>query len=119
MVTSLAADGATGAGGGDAGSVAACAHAAAAAAAGLAAAPGETIDEALLAMAALLREQAPAILAANRADTAAGQAAGLGAGLLDRLRLDDARLAGMSGQLTLLAGTPFPPGELPVRDLPG
>src|SRR5438874_2645047 len=38
-------------------------------------------------MAGLLADAAPAVLAANAEDMAAGQAAGLGGGLLDRLRL--------------------------------
>jgi glutamate-5-semialdehyde dehydrogenase len=70
-------------------------------------------------MAALLGDEGPRVLRANRADIAAGEAGGLGAGLLDRLRLDESRLAEMSRQIGLLASTPFPPAEVPVRDLPG
>ncbi len=99
--------------------VTACAEAAKAGAASLAAAPAGAIDGALRGMAALLREAAPAILAANATDVAAGEAAGLGRGLLDRLRLDEARVTEMSRQIGLLAAAPFPPAEVPVRDLPG
>src|SRR4029077_5122425 len=70
-------------------------------------------------MAARLGEAAGDVLAANAADVAGGEEAGLGQGLLDRLRLDQARIAEMARQLRLLAGAPFPPGETPVRDLPG
>ena len=85
----------------------------------LAAAPDEVIDAALRAMAALLGEARDEVLTANAADVAGGEAAGLGRGLLDRLRLDEARLAEMARQIGLLADAPFPPGEVPIRDLPG
>ena len=104
---------------GVAGLVTACGEAAKAAAGSLAAAPDDVIDEALRAMAALLREAKEPVLAANAADAQAGEAAGLGRGLLDRLRLDETRIADMAHQLTALAGAPFPPGEKPIRELPG
>jgi glutamate-5-semialdehyde dehydrogenase len=85
----------------------------------LAAAAGDAIDEALRGMAARLGEAAGEVLAANAADLAGGEEAGLGRGLLDRLRLDEARITEMARQIGLLAGSPFPPGEVPVRDLPG
>ena len=85
----------------------------------LAAAAGETIDEALRGMAARLGEAAGEVLAANAADVASGEQARLGPGLLDRLRLDEARITEMARQIGLLAGSPFPPGEAAVRDLPG
>jgi glutamate-5-semialdehyde dehydrogenase len=44
----------------------------------LAAAPDDAVDAALRGMARLLGEAAPAILAANAADVAAGEAGGLG-----------------------------------------
>ena len=99
--------------------VTACGEAARDGARSLAAARDETIDEALRGMAARLGEAAGDVLAANAADVAGGEEAGLGQGLLDRLRLDQARIAEMARQLRLLAGAPFPPGETPVRDLPG
>ena len=99
--------------------VTACGEAARDGARSLAAARDETIDEALRGMAARLGEAAGDVLAANAADVAGGEDAGLGQGLLDRLRLDQARIAEMARQLRLLAGAPFPPGETPVRDLPG
>ena len=99
--------------------VTACGEAARDGARSLAAARDEAIDEALRGMAARLGEAAGDVLAANAADVAGGEEAGLGQGLLDRLRLDQARMAEMARQLGLLAGAPFPPGEMPVRELPG
>ena len=99
--------------------VTACGEAAREGARSLAAARDEAIDQALRGMAARLGEAAGDVLAANAADVAGGEEAGLGQGLLDRLRLDQARIAEMARQLGLLAGAPFPPGETPVRDLPG
>jgi glutamate-5-semialdehyde dehydrogenase len=99
--------------------VTACGEAAREGAGSLAAARDGDIDQALRGMAARLGEAAGEVLAANAADVAGGEEAGLGKGLLDRLRLDRARIAEMARQLGLLAGAPFPPGETPVRDLPG
>ena len=98
--------------------VTACGQAAKAAAPRLAAAPGGAVDAALHGMARLLGEAAPAVLAANAADVAAGEAAGLGRGLLDRLALGEARIAEMARQISLLAGAPFPPACRRLRDLP-
>ena len=99
--------------------VTACGEAARDGARSLAAARDEAIDQALRVMAARLGQAAGNVLAANAADVADGEEAGLSQGLLDRLRLDQARIAEMARQLGLLAGTPFPPGETPVRELPG
>src|SRR5690606_139356 len=44
---------------------------------------------------------------------------GMGTGLLDRLRLTEARLADMGRQLQILADTPVPPARHRVRELPG
>ena len=62
----------------------------------LSAAESAKKDGALTAIAAALRASAPAILAANAEDLAAGRAAGLTEGLLDRLALSDARIEGMA-----------------------
>jgi glutamate-5-semialdehyde dehydrogenase len=99
--------------------VTACGEAARDGARSLAAAPDGAIDQALRRMAALLGEAAGGVLAANAADVAAAGEAGLGQGLLDRLRLDEARIAEMARQIGLLADAPFPPGEVGIRDLPG
>jgi glutamate-5-semialdehyde dehydrogenase len=99
--------------------VTACGEAARAGARALAAAPGESIDAALRGMATLLAGPATEVLTANAADLADGEAAGLGRGLLDRLRLDEARIAEMARQISLLAGAPFPPERRDLRGLPG
>jgi glutamate-5-semialdehyde dehydrogenase len=99
--------------------VIACGEAARDAAGSLAGAPDAVIDQALRGMAALLTERSAEILAANAEDMAEGQRAGLGRGLLDRLRLDPARLGDMARQIGLLADTPFPPDSRPAGELPG
>ncbi len=89
------------------------------AAGGLAAAPAEAVDDALRAMAARLADAAGPVLAANAADVRAGEQAGLGVGLLDRLRLDAGRLTGIAEQLLSLADVPTGPTRVAVRELPG
>jgi glutamate-5-semialdehyde dehydrogenase len=69
-------------------------------------------DAALVTAADLLSERAAEIQAANDADLAAAAAAGMAAGPLDRLRLSDARLAGMAGALRTVAGLADPVGEV-------
>jgi glutamate-5-semialdehyde dehydrogenase len=68
--------------------------------------------EALRAAAAALRTAEPAILAANAQDVAAGEAKGLTWAMLDRLRLDSARLAGIADAVEQVAGLPDPVGEV-------
>jgi glutamate-5-semialdehyde dehydrogenase len=99
--------------------VVACGQAAARGARSVAAAPGDVIDEALRGMADLLGKRADDILAANAVDLAAGEAQRLGGGLLDRLRLDEARVADMARQIRLLADADFPPEETALGELPG
>ena len=85
----------------------------------LAGVPDERLDQALRAIAdGLVRNSAP-VLAANEADMTAAREAGLGGGLLDRLRLDEARLEAIAAQLRALAGVPYEPAERVVRELPG
>jgi len=96
-----------------------CGEAARQAAPGLAAAAGAVIDAALLQMAGLHTDTAAAILEANEADMARGARQGLGRGLLDRLRLDEQRLAATARQLELLAGVAFPAEATPLGSLPG
>ncbi len=69
-------------------------------------------DTLLLAMADALEAATPDVVAANRRDLATGEAAGLTTGLLDRLRLDDARVAGVADALRELAALPDPVGEV-------
>jgi glutamate-5-semialdehyde dehydrogenase len=71
----------------------------------LAALADDGVEAALSAAAALLEERAPSVLAANAADMA-GAAGRLDAGALDRLRLDDARVAAIGEQLRILAALP-------------
>jgi len=67
--------------------------------------------QALRAAAAALREDEAAILAANARDLEAGEAKGLTPALLDRLRLDPARLAGIADAVDQVATLPDPVGE--------
>jgi glutamate-5-semialdehyde dehydrogenase len=99
--------------------VIACGEAARSAAGSLAQSPDEVINQALRAMATLLGGRAPQLIEANAVDMADGEAAGLGRGLLDRLRLDEARIQDMARQIGLLADAPFPAELIPVRELPG
>ncbi len=85
----------------------------------LATADDAVINRALREMARLLTTGAPTVLAANAADVAAGESAGLGRGLLDRLRLDEARITQMATQIELLASVAFPAAAVRLNDLPG
>ncbi len=78
-----------------------------------------TIDGALRHMARLLEAAGPALLAANKEDVDAGEAAGLGRGLLDRLVLSTERLGQMARQIELLAQAPYPAAAVRLNDLPG
>jgi glutamate-5-semialdehyde dehydrogenase len=69
-------------------------------------------DAALLAAADLLEERAPEVLAANRADLDAAQAAGTEPGPLDRLRLTEDRIRAMATGLREVASRPDPVGEV-------
>ena len=75
------------------------------AAAALPALADDSVAAALGEIGMLLRERAPAVLAANRADVDAAEGR-LDAGALDRLRLDDARLAAIGDQVHELAALP-------------
>lgn len=70
----------------------------------------------LLAMAAELERQAPAILAANARDVEAARAAGRAQALIDRLQLDDARLAGIAAGVRAVAALPDPVGQVARRE---
>src|SRR5258708_6505127 len=85
----------------------------------LAGVPDERLDEALRGIAGALGRAAGAVLAANEADMAAARGDGLGGGLLDRLRLDEARLEAIAVQLRALAGVPAELSARTVRELPG
>jgi glutamate-5-semialdehyde dehydrogenase len=83
-----------------------------AAAATLAGASTAAKNAALLAAADLIVERADELLAANAADIDAAAAAGMEPGPLDRLRLSDARVAGMATGLRDVAALPDPIGEI-------
>ena len=69
-------------------------------------------DAALEAMAQALLDRTEEILSANAEDVAAAEDAGTAAHLIDRLRLDSARVAGMAQGLRDVAGLPDPVGEV-------
>ncbi len=69
-------------------------------------------DAILRAMAAALRAAAPELLAANALDLAAGTEKSLSAALLDRLRLDPARIEAMAAGIEQVATLPDPVGQV-------
>jgi len=115
----MTADGASAAGAEAGKAVEEAARAARGASSGLASVPGERLDDALRAIAGQLGRRSGPVLAANQADMAAAQAEGLAGALLDRLRLDQARLEAIAGQLRALADVPAEPADRTVRELPG
>ena len=92
--------------------VAALAGAARQASRRLALLPRADKDAALRAMADALDLASAEIIAANDEDVARGRAEGLAEGLLDRLRLDQHRVAAVAGALRDIAGLPDPVGEI-------
>jgi len=78
----------------------------------LAGATRATKDAALQAMADALVAAAPEIVSANAVDLERGQANGVSAGLLDRLTLTTARVAGIADALREVASLPDPVGEM-------
>jgi glutamate-5-semialdehyde dehydrogenase len=74
--------------------------------------PSEAKAAALRAAAQALRDGAADILAANARDVAAGEAGGLTGAMLDRLRLDPARLAGIADAVEQVANLPDPVGDV-------
>jgi glutamate-5-semialdehyde dehydrogenase len=90
-------------------------QAARAAARELAFAPAEQKNQALRAAAAALREATPEILAANAKDVAAAEQAGRAGSFLDRLRLDEARVAAVAKGLEEIAALADPVGTVLAR----
>lgn len=82
------------------------------AAAELAFAPSEQKDAALLAAADAIWTDRAALLAANAGDMAAAEGKGLGAAMLDRLRLDEGRVRGMVEGLRAIAAQSDPVGAV-------
>jgi glutamate-5-semialdehyde dehydrogenase len=70
----------------------------------------------LRAMADALDDDADAILAANAEDLRAAEAKGTGGAMLDRLRLDPLRLAGIANALREVAALPDPVGMITRRE---
>ncbi len=78
----------------------------------LAAAPTEVKNRALVAIATALRANVAQIVDANGLDLAAGEANGLGTGLLDRLRLDPARVHALADAVLEIALLTDPVGQV-------
>jgi len=75
-------------------------------------APEEQRNAALTAMAENIRVLEADILAANEKDMQAGEAKGLSAAMLDRLKLDPTRVAGIAKGLDDIATLPDPVGAI-------
>ena len=69
-------------------------------------------DRALRAIADALEARIPEILEANARDMEAGEAADIGAALLDRLRLDEGRVRAMAAVVRQIVALPDPVGEV-------
>jgi glutamate-5-semialdehyde dehydrogenase len=72
----------------------------------------DTKNAALHAIADALEARTPEILEANARDMEAGRESGLSAALLDRLALDEARVAGIAAGVRSIAALPDPVGEV-------
>ncbi len=81
----------------------------------LALAPAEQKNRALAAMAQAVLARRATILAANAEDIAEAKASGATAAFLDRLALDDKRIAAMAGGLDVVRGLPDPVGQVTER----
>jgi glutamate-5-semialdehyde dehydrogenase len=78
----------------------------------LAAMPSAARAAALHLAADALRAAAPAVLEANAKDLDAGKANGLSGAMLDRLALDDARVAAIADAVAAVADLPDPVGQI-------
>jgi glutamate-5-semialdehyde dehydrogenase len=78
----------------------------------LAAMPSAARAAALHRAADALRAAAPAVLEANAKDVAAGRDNGLSGAMLDRLALDEKRLAGIADAVAAVADLPDPVGQV-------
>lgn len=77
----------------------------------LAAAPTELKNAALVRLAELLLENAPAIIEANARDLEKAEKAGLSKPMLERLSLDERKIAAMADGVRQVAALPDPVGE--------
>src|SRR3954451_18914543 len=85
----------------------------------LATLPTEVKDAALLAIADALEARTAEIVEANAGDLDDGRSAGLDAALIDRLSLDEGRIAAIAAAVRDIAALPDPVGELlDARTLP-
>ncbi len=73
--------------------------------------PSAARDAALHAMADAVERRASEILDANARDMEAGRESGLSSALLDRLQLNEGRLAGIAADVRTIAALPDPVGE--------
>src|SRR5918992_433163 len=71
-----------------------------------------TKDRALLAIASALEARTPEILEANARDLEAGRESGLSSALMDRLALNEARVAAMAAGVREIVALPDPVGEV-------
>ncbi|WCL53882.1 glutamate-5-semialdehyde dehydrogenase [Gimibacter soli] len=78
----------------------------------LADAPTEAKNLALIAAAKLIRQGKADLLAANALDCFAAEAKGLTPAMIDRLKLDDARIEGIAKGLEAIAHLPDPVGQV-------
>jgi glutamate-5-semialdehyde dehydrogenase len=78
----------------------------------LAALPSATRAAALHRAADALRAATPAVIEANARDLAAGRASGLSAAMLDRLALDEDRIAAIADAVATVADLPDPAGQV-------
>jgi len=78
----------------------------------LAAMPSAARAAALHLAAEALRAATPAVLSANARDLEAGKASGLSAAMLDRLALDETRLAAIADAVAAVADLPDPVGQV-------
>lgn len=83
----------------------------------LAAATSAIKNEFLLALAALLRRDAAAVLQANARDVASAEQSGRTPALIDRLRLDAARIEGLAKSVLEVALLPDPVGQITRGEL--
>lgn len=80
---------------------------------------GQARNDALCHAAAFIRTRSGEIQQANRKDVAAAEARGLSAAMIDRLKLDDARIEAMAAGLEAIAALPDPLGaKLAEWDVP-
>ncbi len=73
---------------------------------------GQVRDAALRSAAQLLRQRSQQIIEANTRDMVAGEQAGLGKAVLDRLKLDEKRIAGIAADVEAIAAQVDPVGQV-------